>query len=324
MPLTLLTAIRLPAVTPLDTERATGVKARAKHRIAGAMAVFSRFLSLALWPGLFLLALVVFEAGGAAGYAVPAFYTAYAGLAAILLVLERLRPHERAWLAADGQIAADLSHTAFNKIVGQLIATAGAVTAVSVVPAADAGGWWPSSWPLAAQVALGLLSAEFGLYWAHRLSHEIPLLWRFHAIHHSSHKLWVVNTGRFHVVDSLWKSGCALAVGLALGAPHAVVLQVLVITTFIGLLTHCNVAMENPLVSWVFNTPNLHRWHHSRDVQEGNRNYGENLILWDLLFGTRILPNRRPPADIGCDQPVPAGFLAQLAFPFRRLRARAA
>jgi sterol desaturase/sphingolipid hydroxylase (fatty acid hydroxylase superfamily) len=284
------------------------------------MAAGSLLRSRLVWPGLLTLAVLCFEAGSRAGHDVLTFNLVYLGLAALLLGLERLWPHERAWLTPDGQMTADLSHTALNKIVGQILATAGAVTALGALPPPPAAGWWPQSWPLAAQVALGLVVAEFGLYWAHRLSHEVPLLWRFHAIHHSTTKLWVVNTGRFHVVDSLWKSGCALAAGLAIGAPHEVVLQVLVITTFIGLLTHCNIAVENRFLSRLFNTPDLHRWHHSRRVEEGNRNYGENLILWDLLFGTYLLPVRRPPADIGCDDPVPAGFLAQLAHPFRRLR----
>jgi len=42
--------------------------------------------------------------------------------------------------------------------------------------------------------------AEFGFFWAHRLADEWPLLWRFHAIHHSVTRLWFVNTGRFHQV----------------------------------------------------------------------------------------------------------------------------
>jgi sterol desaturase/sphingolipid hydroxylase (fatty acid hydroxylase superfamily) len=64
----------------------------------------------------------------------------------------------------------------------------------------------------------------------------------------------------------------------------------------------------------------LHRWHHSKNVAEANRNYGGNLILWDVLFGTRFLPpDREPPADVGIgDMPAfPHGLLAQLAVPFR-------
>ena len=45
-------------------------------------------------------------------------------------------------------------------------------------------------------------------------------------------------------------------------------------------------------LNFVFNTPGLHRWHHSMDLREGNKNYGENLVCWDLLFGTFANPER--------------------------------
>jgi sterol desaturase/sphingolipid hydroxylase (fatty acid hydroxylase superfamily) len=71
-------------------------------------------------------------------------------------------------------------------------------------------------------------------------------------------------------------------------------------------------------LSWIFNTPSLHRWHHSRDIKEGNKNYGENLMLWDQLFGTYFNPPRRPPVNIGINEYMPPGFLQQLAHPFKR------
>jgi sterol desaturase/sphingolipid hydroxylase (fatty acid hydroxylase superfamily) len=62
----------------------------------------------------------------------------------------------------------------------------------------------------------------------------------------------------------------------------------------------------------------LHRWHHSRDLREGNKNYGENLMIWDHIFRTWINPDRRPPANIGIAEDMPAGFLQQLAWPFKK------
>ena len=69
----------------------------------------------------------------------------------------------------------------------------------------------------------------------------------------------------------------------------------------------------------------LHRWHHSPDLAEGNHNYGGNLIVWDVVFGTRFLPpDREPPRTIGIgDMPAfPRGLLWQLAVPFRWARVR--
>jgi sterol desaturase/sphingolipid hydroxylase (fatty acid hydroxylase superfamily) len=53
-------------------------------------------------------------------------------------------------------------------------------------------------------------------------------------------------------------------------------------------------------------------------LDEGNRNYGENLMLFDMIFGTYINPPRRPPADIGIESPMPENFLGQLKIPFTR------
>ncbi len=276
-----------------------------------------------LWPALLGLCVLGYWIGMTAGHPVLAYNLTYFGMAAALLALERVIPYERAWLVPDGQAANDIGHTALNKGIGQLIAGTAAVAGVSSAGPVAASGPWPGDWPLAAQVALGLLVAEFGLYWAHRLAHEWPVAWRWHAVHHSVTRLWVVNTGRFHVFDSLWKTGFALVIGLAVGAPKEVILWVLAITTYVGFLTHCNVDMRCGPLNWVFNTPELHRWHHSRNHEEGNRNYGENLIVWDALFGTRYLPPRRPPMDIGCDDPVPPTFLGQLAYPVRAWFGRA-
>jgi sterol desaturase/sphingolipid hydroxylase (fatty acid hydroxylase superfamily) len=180
-----------------------------------------------------------------------------------------------------------------------------------------APGIWPRSWPLAAQVVLGVTVAEFLLYWVHRLGHEWPLLWRFHAVHHSVIKLWIVNTGRFHFVDSLFKIVPSVALLLTLGAPVTVVIWLSAITGFIGMLTHCNVEMRFGPLSWVFNTPELHRWHHSRDLREANKNYCENFMLWDLLFGTYFrASHRRPPADIGIREYMPPRFIHQILWPF--------
>lgn len=276
-------------------------------------------LSWIAWPALLLVAMALTGYGFAMGLPVLAFNLAYLLLALALLVLERLMPHEAAWNEDDGQTFASLAHTLLSKGTVQALVVVGAAVGLASLasPAAAPGhGLWPRHWPLWFQVAMGVAAAEFGLYWAHRLAHEWPPLWRFHAVHHSVTRLWIVNTGRFHVVNSLISLAAALAILFALGAPMEVLNWLSVLTAFVGLLTHCNVEMRFGPLSWVFNTPHLHRWHHSRDSREGNRNYGENLMLWDCLFGTYFNPPGRPPVDIGIDEDMPPGFLQQLTHPF--------
>ncbi len=282
---------------------------------------FKTFLSWAAWPGLLTLCTLITAYGFGIGYPVVFFNIAYAFLAISLYYLEQTMPHERVWNENDGQTFANLAHTLLNKgSVQLLVVFSAAIGLADYITPASAPGYsiWPREWPIALQAVLGIYVAEFGLYWVHRLNHEIPLLWRFHAVHHSVTRLWIINTGRFHFVDSLMSIIIGIAILVALGAPMEVLVWLSAITAFIGMLTHCNVEMRFGWLSYIFNTPGLHRWHHSKIVAEGNTNYGENIMLWDQLFGTFFNPHRTPPVDIGISDPMPAGFGQQLAYPFKR------
>ena len=277
-----------------------------------------RTLSYVWWPLLFAASVAASYAGVVSGHPILVFNITYLTLAFAIAVLERAMPHERAWLANDGQVLPDLAHTVLNKGVAQVVVAAITVMGLAELAAPTGGGWWPTAWPLAAQTALGLLLAEIGLYWKHRIAHEWPPLWRFHAVHHSVTRLWFWNTGRFHLVDTLTGLAVATPLLLALGAPKDVMIMVSAITAIVGILTHSNVEMRCGPLNYVFNTPELHRWHHSKIIAEGNNNYGENLMLFDQLFGTFFLPARRPPADIGINHPMPTTFVAQLKAPFTK------
>jgi sterol desaturase/sphingolipid hydroxylase (fatty acid hydroxylase superfamily) len=177
---------------------------------------------------------------------------------------------------------------------------------------------WPSALPMIVQIVLAVTIAEFGLYWSHRIAHEKLFFWRFHALHHSVTRLWVVNTGRFHVVDSLFKLTLSQIPLYLLGAPLQVFWWLAAVTAFIGILTHCNVDMKTGPFDFVFSTPRLHRWHHSQEIHEGNTNYGENIVVFDLLFGTYFNPDRPSSTDIGIKGQIARGFLPQLVQPFTR------
>jgi sterol desaturase/sphingolipid hydroxylase (fatty acid hydroxylase superfamily) len=272
-----------------------------------------------LWPSLYV--------GGLAGtaLAIPSahpllwFNAVYLSVALVVAVLERLLPYESLWLRSDGETANDLAHTLLNKglvqIAAAVITTFTMAAAMAIEPTTPVR-FWPTGWPLPLQVVLGLLIAELGLYAAHRLAHEWTPLWRFHALHHSVERLWVVNTGRFHIVDTLLKIALSQTPLYLLGAPVPVFLWISAVTAFTGLLTHCNIDVRTGVLDYVFNTPRLHRWHHSKRLEEGNRNYGENLVLWDLLFGTYYNPPRRPSPAIGIEGRIASGFLRQLIQPF--------
>jgi sterol desaturase/sphingolipid hydroxylase (fatty acid hydroxylase superfamily) len=292
------------------------------------MALYLRtFVSWAAWPGILILCLAATALGFRLGQPIPGFYVTYVVFAGAVLFLERVMPHEQAWAASDGQLKADVLHTlASNGAVQGLLGFSGAI-GISKAAASiglQGPGIWPHHWPLAAQLVLGLAVSEFAMYWAHRIAHEWRALWYFHAVHHSAGKLWIVNSGRFHFIDAIKTVLPSIAVLLAMGASMEILTWLSAIGAFLGTLTHCNIALRFGPLSYVFNTPELHRWHHSKVLREGNTNYGENIMLWDWVFGTYFNEARRPPAGIGIAEDMPADFWGQIVWPFAKVMGRRA
>jgi sterol desaturase/sphingolipid hydroxylase (fatty acid hydroxylase superfamily) len=204
-----------------------------------------------------------------------------------------------------------------------------ALRPLAVFAAVPLGGWlsqrfgvglWPADWHLLAQLALSFVIVEFFQYWAHRLMHETDILWRFHATHHSAPRLYWLNAARFHIVDiALLNLGFTIPL-IALGADARVLSLWIVASAIHGLFQHANMSIRCGPLNWVFSMAELHRWHHSRTERESNTNYGSNLILWDIVFGTRFLPaDREAPKDIGIAglSAFPMSWWQQLLSPFR-------
>lgn len=243
---------------------------------------------------------------------------------AAIAYAERRWPHHAAWNRSHEDVPTDLLHALVSGIgTTQLvrIAVDVAIAAVAIRLAGAIGGpLWPVGWPLVAQLALALLVAELAQYWLHRWQHEREALWRFHAVHHSAPRLYWLNAARFHPIDI----GLLYAFGyvplVLLGCPPEVIVLFALFDGVFGMLQHSNIEMRLGPLNRIFSAAEPHRWHHSRTVAEANTNYGSNLMVWDLVFGTFFLPrDRQPPLAIGiADMPdFPAGYVAQLAAPFR-------
>ncbi len=241
----------------------------------------------------------------------------------VIAVTEWLVPWHRSWLASHGDLRTDILLAITNGAIGGVITPVMlAALALGAAALAEAAGMglWPLHWPLLAQLALALFIAEFVEYSFHRLMHEVPFLWRFHATHHSAPRLYWLNAARFHPID-LFLVGAVKMVPLALlGAGLPIFALVNLFSAIHGAYQHCNIPVRIGPLNWIFSMTELHRWHHSKTVEEANHNYGGNLILWDVIFGTRWLPeDREPPEAIGIDAlpGFPMGFWANLSSPFR-------
>ncbi len=288
-------------------------------------------LSWVLWPGLFAICMSVTAYGFTLDHPYLPFVffnLSYLFLIVSLLWLERFMPHERAWHASDGQTWANIAHTLTSKGTTQVLLLVNSYIGAHLLTGGDSGllgvRIWPSDWPLAGQIILAVVVSEFMLYWAHRSAHELMAIWRFHAVHHSVKKLWIVNTGRFHFIDSLYSVVMGIIPLIVLGASMEIVMWLAAVTAFIGMLTHCNVEMRFGILSWIFNTPEVHRWHHSKVLREGNSNYGENIMLWDHVFRSFFHEDRRPPVNFGIREHMPVRFTEQLVWPFLTKKRREA
>ncbi len=269
------------------------------------------------------LSIGVFNNGGSAGVAVGV------GLGfgyLVVLVGERLCPFVPSWNRNHGDLATDAAWA------GSILATGAAVGPISTVLGAWLGALlsaevgsrlWPTQWPLLAQLALALVVVELFQYWMHRLEHEKDWLWRIHATHHSAPRLYWLNASRFHVLDiALLNLGYIVPL-VALGAEGPVFTLWIVASGIHGICQHANMQIRCGPLNWIFSMAELHRWHHSRLVRESNTNYGQTLILWDIVFGTRFLPDdRKPPQDIGIANlsAFPMTWWAQLCSPLRWAR----
>lgn len=248
---------------------------------------------------------------------------------AAIALLERWMPWHRSWLHDRGDLRTDVglfvTNAAMNVFLSPLVLAAGVVVGAWISERFGLG-LWPGDWPIVLQLVLALVVGELWEYGCHRAMHEVPFLWRFHATHHSAPRLYWLNAARFHPVD-LFVVGTLKLVPLALlGAGAAVLALSNLFSGVHGAYQHANVPVRLGPLNWVFSMTELHRWHHSKRVAEANHNYGGNLIVWDVVFGTRYLPDDRdPPEAIGIEAlpDFPMGLWANLAAPFRWRRVEA-
>lgn len=281
------------------------------------------FLSFALYPILLSLPLGIWywlwkSLGWDPSTALLAVYWPYL---AFLFLLEQVIPFDEDWRRNDGQIPNDLLFTG-----GGLVFNSGATVVclwiltrvIAYFQPLVSLNIWPTQWPYLVQVVVGIVLWDLGNHLAHRWAHKTSLLWRFHAVHHAAPRMSVINTGRLHPVDVVKSVVIGAPLPLLLGVPPEISMWYATWNVFVGMLTHANLDLNCGILSWVINTPNQHRWHHSPVRAETDTNFGETTMVWDHVFGTYIHPDRRPPRNVGLggDVRVSRRFLEQLLQPF--------
>lgn len=210
----------------------------------------------------------------------------------------------------------DLTHFLVNNLL-VTVATV-ALLIVAAIPffwfrSLDLAGYLPR----AVAVPLAVVTVFVGSYWGHRLTHEVPFLWRFHAVHHSVEQMDWVASGRLHPLDAAFTQAFALLPLFLLGYEGEAFAGATVFLALLAIFQHANVRLRFPVLRWVINTPEWHHWHHALDPEARDKNFG--LPIVDKVFGTAYLPKDKRATRFGIPDAVPpVGYVDQLAYPFSK------
>tara|TARA_B110000908_G_C10024510_1_gene344424 strand:- start:152 stop:724 length:573 start_codon:yes stop_codon:yes gene_type:complete len=144
--------------------------------------------------------------------------------------------------------------------------------------------------PIWVELLIAVLALDFSAqYIVHYLLHKIPFMWRFHMVHHSDTNVDATSATRHHPGDYLMREVFALLVIILFGIPLAYYLFYRMVTVFFAYFTHANFYMPktiDKILSLVFVTPNMHKFHHHFEMPWTDTNFGNIFSFWDRIFGT--------------------------------------
>jgi sterol desaturase/sphingolipid hydroxylase (fatty acid hydroxylase superfamily) len=175
-----------------------------------------------------------------------------------------------------------------------------------------------STLPWLVQFALAMVLTDLAQYWFHRLFHRIPLLWGFHAVHHSAKSMDWLAGARMHFVEIVLLRGVTSLPLLTLGFLPSVMQAYVGLVYVYASLVHANLRGDfNQLGKWLV-VPRFHHWHHAIEAEGIDKNFAIHFPLIDRLFGTYYFPESTWPSGYGVPEEVPQGYLPQLRYPFVR------
>jgi lathosterol oxidase len=192
-----------------------------------------------------------------------------------------------------------------------------AMTLFSWAVSADLQGWVSRQW-LVVQFVEILVLTDFVQYWVHRAFHRVPLLWRFHRIHHSADVMDWLAGSRLHLFDVAVTRGLTYVPIYVLGFSETALIAYVAFVSIQATFIHANVRFTFGRLRWVMATPQFHHWHHGAEPEAVDKNFAVHLPLLDRVFGTCYLPGDRWPASYGLatGTPMPAGYARQFVDPF--------
>jgi sterol desaturase/sphingolipid hydroxylase (fatty acid hydroxylase superfamily) len=165
-----------------------------------------------------------------------------------------------------------------------------------------------SQLPYWSQCAIYVVASDFLHYWAHRLFHR-GWLWKYHAVHHSSAELEWISAARFHPFNQLVDAIFIDVTLLMCGISPKIFLIVGPFNVLSSAMVHANLNWSFGPLKYLLASPVFHRWHHTLPDEGGERNFAGTFSLFDVIFGTFYMPEKRLPAHYGIEAVTLPSFL---------------
>jgi sterol desaturase/sphingolipid hydroxylase (fatty acid hydroxylase superfamily) len=231
------------------------------------------------------------------------------GVLVALLVLERIFPVVAA-RENFVRLARNFALTGLNVVLSPLI----------VIPIAQFATQFSFAWRPESFI-IDFLLLDAWIYIWHRLNHVVPLLWRFHEVHHLDETLDASSGLRFHFGEVLLSSLARAVVIVVLAVPlrHIVIFEL--VLALAALFHHSNLRLpqwlERPL-SLLIVTPSIHWVHHHALRVDTDSNYATVLSVWDRIFRSRSPTQRTLTMKIGVENLSDQSILRLILRPFYR------
>lgn len=178
-------------------------------------------------------------------------------------------------------------------------------------------------WSRGAQLLTLFILRDFIHWWVHRLLHRSDFLWEFHKVHHSVEQMGFAAHLRFHWMETIVYRTIEYIPLAMIGFGIDDFFIVHIIALAIGHWNHANFRMNIGPLKYVFNNPEMHIWHHAKDLPKSKRygvNFGISLSIWDYLFKTNYIPSDGRDVKLGFpdSEHFPKSFRSHLIYGFKK------